>query len=107
MIVCIPTQPDGSVDPRWGRAARVAVAQTGAAGIERWDEYDVGWDRLHDAAGEGQHHARVASFLLEHGVQLVLCGHMGQGMVDMLAKMKITVRSGAAGMARDAVAAAG
>jgi hypothetical protein len=25
MIVCVPVTPTGEIDPRWGRAARVAV----------------------------------------------------------------------------------
>ncbi len=107
MIVCVPVAPDGSIDPRWGRAARVAVARLGPSGVERWDELDVGWDRLHDAGPEGQHHARVAAFLREHGVQLVLAGHMGPGMARMLPRMGIAVRLGASGSAREAVAAAG
>ncbi len=106
MIVCIPVMPDGSVDPRWGRAERVAVATVGAAGIESWQEFDVGWGTLHDAGPEGQHHARVARFLQEQHVELIVANHMGQGMAQMLPKMGIAVRLGAAGPARDAVIAA-
>jgi predicted Fe-Mo cluster-binding NifX family protein len=103
MIVCIPVAGDGSVDPRWGRAQRVAVAKVNGGAIESWEEFDVGWGTLHDAGPEGQHHARIARFLQEHGVQTVVAGHMGPGMTDMLAKMNIAVRLGAAGLAREAV----
>ena len=104
MIVCIPVMANGAVDPRWGRAQRVAIARLNGAAIESWDEFDVGWGTAHETGPEGQHHARVARFLQEHGVQTVVADHMGDGMAQMLAKMGITVRLGAAGQARDAVA---
>ncbi len=104
VIVCVPVSSDGSVDPRWGRADRVAVADMGADGIERWDEFEVGWGRLHDTAPEGQHHARVARFLREQGVQAVVADHMGPGMEHMLGKLGIAVLLGAGGpSAREAV----
>lgn len=103
MIVCIPVTTDGAVDPRWGRAQRVAIARVNGETIESWEEFDVGWGTAHDAGPEGQHHARVARFLQEHGVQTVVANHMGDGMTQMLAKMGIAVRLGAAGNARDAV----
>jgi predicted Fe-Mo cluster-binding NifX family protein len=105
MIVCVPVTPVGAVDPRWGRAERVAVATVGAGGIERWEEFDVRWGTLHDTAPEGQHHARVARFLREHAVQVVVAAHMGDGMARMLPQMGIDVRLGASGDARDAVLA--
>ena len=103
MRVCVPVTPNGQVDPRWGRAQRVAVADVNAATIAGWEEFDVGWDRSHDAGGEGQHHARVARFLHEHRVEGVVADHMGPGMAQMLARMGIAVRLGAAGVARSAV----
>ena len=106
MIVCVPVTPDGSVDPRWGRADRVAVAEVTAAGVESWQEHDVGWGALHDSGPEGTHHARIARFLLEHDVEAVVANHMGGGMEHMLGKMGIAVHLGAAGPARDAVLAA-
>ncbi len=106
MIVCVAVTPDGLVDPRWGRAERVAVADLNGDAIDGWQEFDVGWGRLHDAGPEGQHHARVARFLHEHGVQAVVAQHMGAGMEQMLRSMGIEVRLGAAGRAKDAVSAA-
>jgi len=105
MIICIPVATDGSVDPRWGRAQRVAVARMNAGAIESWEEFDVGWGTAHDAGPEGQHHARVARFLRDHGVQTVVANHMGDGMSQMLVSMGIDVRLGAAGPAREAVSA--
>lgn len=101
--VCVPVTQDGSIDPRWGRADRVAIAEVGDTGIDAWQEHEVGWGRLHDAGPEGQHHARVATFLRDHGVGVVVAHHMGGGMEQMLARMEIEVHLGASGNARDAV----
>jgi predicted Fe-Mo cluster-binding NifX family protein len=102
MIVCLAVTDDGFVDPRWGRADRVAVADVGANGIESWHEFDVGWDHLHDSGPEGGHHARIARFLREHNVEAVVANHMGPPMGHMLGKMGIEVRLGTAGRAREA-----
>lgn len=103
MVVCIPVSDDGSVDQRWGRARRVAIAQISNRALDGWTEFEVAWDRLHDAGGEGEHHARIASFLKEHKAELVVAGHMGPPMAHMLDKMGIAVRLGASGNAREAV----
>jgi predicted Fe-Mo cluster-binding NifX family protein len=106
MRVCVPVAPDGSVDPRWGRAARVAVATVEGGRITAWDVHDVAWDSLHDAGTEGGHHARIARFLVDAEVRMVLAGHMGPPMQQMLSRMGIEVRLGAAGSARLVVAGA-
>ena len=106
MIVCLPVTDEGELDPSWGRAERVAVAEVGPDGILGWAEHDVGWGRLHDAGSEGSHHARIACFLLDHEVEAVVASHMGAGMEHMLGKMGIRVRLGAAGPAREAALAA-
>jgi len=106
MIIAVPVTPDGQVDPRWGRAARVAVARVDDDGIVAWDEHDVGWDELHDAGTEGGHHARIARFVIEQAITTVVANHMGPPMVQMLGTMGITVRLGAVGSARLAVTGA-
>jgi predicted Fe-Mo cluster-binding NifX family protein len=106
MIVCVPVTTDGQIGPAWGKAGRVAVARVEADGIADWDEFEVGWDRLHDEGTEGGHHARIARFLVEHKVGMVVSGHMGPPMQQMLGRMGITVRLGAQGDARQAVARA-
>ena len=106
MIVCVPVTPDGMVDGGWGRAARVAVAKVEGGRITAWAEYPVGWDVLHDVGTEGGHHGRIATFLKDHAVEVVVAGHMGPPMVQMLGKMRIIVRVGVAGEARTAVALA-
>lgn len=107
MVICVPVNPDDTVDPRWGRAARVAVAEVVDGAIESWRVLDVGWDRLHDEGTEGGHHARVATFLRDHGVNVVVADHMGEPMLQMLARLGIEVRLGARGAARAAVLGGG
>jgi predicted Fe-Mo cluster-binding NifX family protein len=107
MIVCVPVTPDGQVDPSWGRAARVAVVRVEAGQITGWDEHPVAWDVLHDVGTDGGHHARVAAFLRANAVEVVVAGHMGPPMAQMLAKLQILARTGAQGDARRAVEAAG
>jgi len=106
MIVCVPVTLEGLLDPRWGRAARVAIATVNQDGIDDWHEYDVNWDSLHDTGTEGSHHARVARFLRDHQVEAVAAHHMGAPMARMLQKMGLTVRLGEAGNAREAAARA-
>jgi len=102
MLTCVPVLPDGQVDPRWGRAAVVAIAQVDDGTVTAWQEFNVGWDHLHDVGTEGGHHARVARFLREHGVQAVVADHMGPDMLTMLGRMGVVVRLGASGDAREA-----
>ncbi len=104
MHVCVPVTPDGQIDPRWGRASRVAVAEARDGAVAEWQEFDVRWDDLHDEGTEGGHHARVARFLREQGVGAVLAHHMGPDMEHMLGRMGIAVHLGMAGDARAAVA---
>ncbi len=103
MIVCVPVTPDGQIAGGWGRAARVAVARLEGGRITAWDEHDVAWDALHDIGTEGGHHARVARFLTDHGVEVVVAGHMGPPMVGMLGKLRIVAKLGVDGDARRAV----
>ena len=106
MVICLAVADDGCIDPRWGRAQRVAIATAENGAITRWEEFDVAWDTLRETSSEGTHHARVARFLREHQVDTVLADHMGEGMAGMLQKMGVTVHLGLVGDARRAVAAA-
>ena len=78
MRVCVPTTADGQVDPRWGRADRVAVADVADGEIRDWQEFTVAWGTLHDQGTEGAHHARVARFLRDNQVQAVAADHVAQ-----------------------------
>ena len=104
--VCVPVAADGTIDPRWGRADRVALAEVDAGQIVSWTEIEVSWGTLHDQGAEGAHHARVVRFLREHSVQIVVASHMGEGMRHTLAKLGLRVQLGVAGEARAAVRAA-
>lgn len=103
MIVCVPTTEDGQIGS-WGRAGRVAVARVEGGRIEDWQEFPVGWDRLHDEGTEGGHHARIARFLIEHRAEGVVAGHIGPPMQAMLAHMGLLVKLGVSGDARRAAA---
>jgi predicted Fe-Mo cluster-binding NifX family protein len=106
MIVCVPVYDDGTIDPRWGRADRLAVADVRSGEVVRWDEVEVSWNELHDQGTEGSHHARVVRFLRDHDIAVVVAGHMGDPMVHTLEKMGLQVHLGAAGDARTAVLSA-
>lgn len=106
MIFCAPVTSEGMIDPRWGRADWVALADVVDGEIVSWQVVEVSWSRLHDEGTPGSHHARVVTFLRDHGVEAVVVDHMGDGMVRMLDTMRLPVHSGAAGDARAAVKAA-
>jgi len=91
------------VDPRWGRADTVAVADLVDGELITWREVDVSWSRLHDVGTSGAHHARVVRFLREEKVEAVVAGQIGDGMLRMLDTMGVPVHLGATGDARDAV----
>lgn len=103
MRVCIPVTSDGQVDPRWGRAARVAVADVQDGSLSAWEEFAVAWDQLHDETTEGGHHARIARFLQDNRVDTVAAGHMGEPMVQMLGRLGIAVHLDVAGDAHEAL----
>ncbi|HEY4993748.1 MAG TPA: NifB/NifX family molybdenum-iron cluster-binding protein [Nakamurella sp.] len=106
MIVCIPVTSDGLTAPGWGRANRVALVSASDGEISDWQAFDVGWDALHDEGTEGAHHARIARFLIDHHIEVVVAEHMGSGMTRMLATMGIRTSLGAHGDARAVVLAA-
>jgi len=103
MIICAPMTTEGMVDPRWGRADRVAVANLVDGELVTWREVEVSWSRLHDEGTPGSHHARVVRFLREERVEAVVAGHIGDGMIRMLDTMGLPVHLGAIGNAREAV----
>lgn len=106
MILCVPVTNDDMVDPRWGRADRIAVAEVVNGEITSWQEIEVSWSRLHDEGTPARHHARVARFLKDHQIQTVVANHVGDGMVRMVNTMGLTLRLDADGDARSAVLSA-
>ena len=103
MIICVPVTPAGEIDPRWGKADRVALVEVHDGKIANWSEVEVGWGELHDSGTHGSHHARIVTFLKENKVNAIVANHMGDGMVRMLETMKIPVYYDAVGDAREAV----
>lgn len=103
MIVCIPVTSDGQTGPHWGRASHVALATVSNRQITDWQVIEVGWDATHGKEAEGSHHARIARFLRDHDVQVVVANHMGAGMTRMLTTMGIPTMFGAQGDAHEAV----
>jgi predicted Fe-Mo cluster-binding NifX family protein len=103
MIVCTTLGSAGAVGGGLGRASRVAVADVDDARVSSWEEYDVGWDRLHDQGTEGAHHARIVKFLREHDVEVVVAAGIGPGMQRTLGSMGVRAVSGATGDATEAV----
>ncbi|MSS45661.1 dinitrogenase iron-molybdenum cofactor [Cutibacterium sp. WCA-380-WT-3A] len=107
MNVMIPVRQDGSVEPRFGKAPMVAVAQVDSnSHITAWQTFHVEWDRLHDEGTEGSHHARIVRFLREHDVVACVATHVGMGMQRTLAAMKIPVLPATSPDARESVEAA-
>jgi predicted Fe-Mo cluster-binding NifX family protein len=106
MKVCVAITADCQVDPRWGRADRVAVAEVAGGQIRDWQEFPVAWGTLHDQGTEGAHHARIARFLRDNQVQAIVAQHVGPGMQRMLGSMAIRVVTGLSGDARRAAVAA-
>ncbi len=106
MKVCVAVTDDGQVDPRWGRAGRVAVAEVTGGQIRDWQEFTVGWGELHDQGTEGAHHARIARFLRDNQVEVIAAHHVGPGMERMLGSMAIRVVTGVSGDARTVALAA-
>jgi predicted Fe-Mo cluster-binding NifX family protein len=103
LVVAVAVREDGSIDPRWGRAERVALATVEGGAMSRWDEIGVGWGALHETGSERAHHARVARFVKQSGVQAVVASHMGGEMLSMLERMGVTVQLDASGDGRQAV----
>lgn len=106
MIICAPVTNEGTIDPRWGKADWVALADVVDGEIVSWQEVEVSWSRSHDEGAPGSHHARVVKFLRDHRVEAVVANHIGDGMVRMFDTMSLPVHLGAAGDARAAVKAA-
>ena len=106
MVVCVPVTADGMIDGSWGRAPTVALMWVEDGVVTRVDEHAVRWDELHDVGTEGGHHARVATFLRDNHVKVVVANHMGPPMAHMLDQMGIRTVYVAGGDARAAVVAA-
>ena len=106
MIIAAAVEPDGSVGHSWGKARSVVVAVVEGDEVTDWRPYEVSWDLVHAEGTPGAHHARVVTFLRDHGVEMVLVDHVGAGMRRMLTSMGVDLREGIGGDARAAMRAA-
>ena len=85
-----------------GRARTMAVAALNAADeIVGWQEFQVGWDILHEQGPHGSLHAQIVGFMRDHDIAAVVSGHMGPPMVNTMMKLGVVPLS-AAGDARSA-----
>lgn len=91
VIVTVPVTEDESIERRFGKAPRMAVAKVCGDGLLDWQVYDVNWDVLHDQSQHGEHHARIVKFMRENQVERVLFEHMGPPMMNTLNKMGLTL----------------
>ena len=104
MIIAVNTEGD-EVGGGLGRAATMAVADVQDGQIVSWTETPVGWDVLHDdpTSNHGAHHARIAKFMKDNKVEVIVSGHIGPPMAHTLGLMQIHMFVGAEGLAREAV----
>lgn len=91
MILSVPVASDGRVDPRFGKATTMAVAEVVDGELVDWQLHEVGWDVLHDQGEHGQHHARIVRFLREHEVERVVFIRVGQSMLNTMGKMGLSL----------------
>lgn len=106
MKIAIPVTPEGQVDPRFGKAHFVAVAEVNDDGTEttQWDVQEVNWDELHDIEPHGTHHGRIVRFLTDNNVDSVIINHAGESMLNTMAKMGLIIVTEAEGDAKEITA---
>jgi len=101
--LCAPVTESGEIFPKWCRADRLVLAAVRSEEIITWEETQVWWADAHDGSTEQEHHARMATFLRERAVDIVVVDHMGNCLRGALLRMEIAVHQGAAGLARQAI----
>ena len=106
MRIALPVTDNAEVGSSWGRASRVAIADIDDGVIVGWRDEPVEWDRQHDQGTDGAHHARVALFLRDNGIDRVVAQHMGAPMLNMLQRMGVVAILNIEGDARVAAEAA-
>lgn len=89
-----------------GRAHTMAVATVNPDNdIVAWEEFEVGWDILHEQGPHGSLHGTITRFMRDHEIAAVVTGHMGAPMVNTMMKLGVLPLS-AEGDARQAAQAA-
>ena len=79
-----------------GRAPKVAIIRAKDGKAEKIAEIEVRWGESHETEQEGLHHATIAKFIKEHGVNEIIAGGAGPDMQRMLERLgvKVKFRSG-------------
>ena len=104
MKLTVPIADDGQIDPRFGKAVRMAVGTVADDGqLTDWQINEVGWDVLHDQGEHGQHHARIVRFLKENQIDRVVFAHIGQPMMHTIDKMGLQLVEAPIMDAKDAI----
>ena len=88
------------------RNTAIRIAEVTDGSIASWQVHEVSWDVLHDSTTHGSHHARVVTFLKDHGIQAIVVDHVGEGMQRMLTTMGIPLLPASPGDAQTSVLAA-
>lgn len=91
MIIAVPYD-NGNIFQHFGKA-------------EAFMLYDVNGSTYTSSllSAEGHSHHELAPFLKDHGVNAVICGGMGQGMVNALTACGIRIYGGSSGSCEEAV----
>lgn len=80
-----------------GRAHWMGVGKVAEGAVSDWAVHEVEWDVLHDVGSHGGHHARIVTFMRDHGVDVVVAGHIGEPMQNTLTKLGVRIVMGAEG----------
>ncbi|MCY0880710.1 MAG: hypothetical protein OWS74_01835 [Firmicutes bacterium] len=102
-IIAIAVGEDGNIYEFWGRTPVVALATIHDGAITDWQEYPVGWDIAREQTTDGNHHATIARWLMDHHATGVAAVFMGGGMEHMLDKMGLDVYLDVEGNAREII----
>lgn len=104
---------NGKVNPHFGRADQMALADVEGVKITQWKVVDTPFANMHrdhdHHGGSGghtpnpSHQSTIKQFLLDHDVDVVFVGHAGPGLQKVKDETKMNVVTGAQGDAREAV----
>jgi len=105
MKIFTPVTADGQSGSHFGRAHWASVAEVADGVISDWQVHEIAWDIAHDQGTHGAHHARVARFFKEQGIEAVVAAEMGPGMMRMLTTMGLPILPASPGDAQASVLA--
>ena len=94
MIVAV-TYDNGQVFQHFGHSEQFKIYHVEEGQVQKSGIYST----------NGQGHGALADFLQGHGVEVLICGGIGQGAQNALSQMGIELCPGVSGNADDAVAA--